>query len=173
MTAEGLIRWYYRERESFGPPGLNFVDSTGRVYDETCSKCSGKKREPRSDGVYICADHKCAARWLYEDRHIFKGEVQKSKRPSSEFRHAKWLDVGIKLHHFLHSKNSETRTSARVYVAYVMGYSVSKIAARAAPELWGFKPGAPWSTRTVYRRKEQGRIEWMTRLTRAGISFEG
>lgn len=149
---------------------MNFVDSTGRIYGKRCGKCKGKVRESRADGAYICADHNCGVLWPYIERHIFKGEVKKSKRPSSEFMYARWLDVGVQLHFFL--TDPLWRTNARVYVAYVMGFSVAKISAHANDEFWGTIPGSGWSRSVIYERKDKGRREWIRRLSDAGIPFD-
>ena len=87
-----------------------------------------------------------------------------------EYRNAKWIDVGTQLYHFMNDPKG--RTSARVYVAFAMGYHVSEISATHSSALWFTEPGCGWSPRTVYRHKEAGRVEWVRRLAEAGITFD-
>ncbi|MEE8551564.1 MAG: hypothetical protein V3T08_09965 [Gemmatimonadota bacterium] len=180
MTADDLIRWYYRQRDSFGPPPMNFVDSTGRMFVEECKfplkgkpgeVCGSKVRKMEPDGTWICVNFKCAKPWAFEDCDIFKGVVQKTARIDTfEHRHAKWIDVGTQLHHFMNTR--EYRTSARVYVAFVMGHTIAKISATHSPRLWFTEPGEAWSERTVYEHKRIGRAEWSRRLWSAGLPFD-
>lgn len=169
MTADDLVRWYYRQRDSFSAPPMNFVDSTGRVYAASCPSCNHKIRHGKSNGDWVCGS--CGRPWEFVDRHIFKGEVQKTARIDTfEHRYAKWIDLGTQLHHFMN--DDQFRTTARVYVAFVMGFKVAQISATHSPKLWFTEPGAAWSERTVYRHKEAGRTEWVRRLMTTGIPFD-
>lgn len=169
MTADQLILWYYSTNEAFGAPAMNFIDSTGRIYDTACCFCEHKVRQTITDGTWVCANHHCGKPWHFIDAYIFKGEVQQP--PNSDTfadRLSNWLDIGTVLYKYL----NEYGTCARVYVAYARGFQIAEISAAHSPGLWLTEPGCGWSPRTVYRRKEEGRAEWIRRISDAGISFD-
>lgn len=154
MNPDELVRWYYRMRDSFGAPALNPVDSTGRVYAPRCY-CGSRTRHCRSDGEWVCGH--CGQAWGYVDRHIFKGEVQKSIRPDTfERRHARWIDVGVQLYNFL---NDVTwRRDARLFVAYAMGFTLIQL-----------EDFVPIKKSQISDRIIAARREFSDRLATAGI----
>lgn len=171
MTASALIRWYYRTRDSFGAPGMDFVDSTGLMYAKKCKHCGHKARRETSIGFWVCDNFKCGKPWSTLDCYIFKGEVKRAPRSDGfEHRNAKWIDVGTQLHLFM--TDAKCRTSARVYIAYSRGFPITEISAANDSKLWLTEPGTGWSPRTVYRHKKAGHKEWVDRLQTAGILFD-
>ena len=167
MTPDGWVLWYYRTRDSFGAPGLNFVDSEGRVFGPSCDHCRGKKKHENSVGTMICADHKCAKAWPYVDRFILKGEVQRSIRPGDfGSTNARYFDIARVLHHFVHDERWQW--DARLYVANVMGHSIRSLSVRF-PAAFKDAPGA-FGKSVVGERIQSARLEWDRRLCRADIN---
>lgn len=157
MTADDAIRMYYRMRDSFGAPALNFVDSTGRMHADTCAKCGGKKRHETKVGDWVCGH--CGANWPYVDRFIFKGEVQKS--PSSrtfDDVHARYFDVARALDGLLRA----IPWDARLYIANVMGYNLRQLE-RDFPITFPEATGS-FSRRSISRRIKVAREAWTSRL---------
>ena len=154
MTPDGWVEWYYHKRASFGAPALNYVDSTGRYYLQTCSKCRHRKRHPTKSGDWVCGH--CGAPWRYRDQYIPKGAVQTSARPVDFGHvHAQYFDIGVLLSHFLR----DHPWSAGLYVAFSLGWSQRKLAALG-----------PWGKDTVRRRIDFARRDWGDRLHAAGIT---
>jgi hypothetical protein len=167
VTPDGFIRYYY-ESESEGAPGLDPIDSTGRVYAEKCGACPSRTKNPLNIGGYACG--RCGADWPFEDRFVLKGIVSRqvkvrgkrvSNVPSpspggSERRISRRVDVGVLLAHF--TTNPRWRSSAGYYIANVLGYSVRELAE---------KTGA--SRSAVGRWISVARVEWSSRLEAAGL----
>ena len=167
MTADGWIIWYFRTRDSFGAPALKYVDSIGRVYGKACAQCEGTRRETRSDGAYICANHRCGKLWPYEDCMILKGIVQKSARVIDFGTiNARYFDVAALLHRFL--RDEQWQWDAKLYTANTLGYSVRDLSVQF-PAAFEDAPGA-FSKSAVMRRIAAAREEWRRRLTVADIS---
>lgn len=164
MTPDGTIRWYYRQRDSFGAPAMNFVDSTGRMYAESCADCGYKIRHCRDDTVWVCGS--CGQTWGFVDRHIFKGEVQKSIRTDTFERiNARWIDVGTQIHHF--TNDPLWRWDARLYVLHALGFSLRELAAQG-PNFLPSRPGA-WGKSVLGDRIVSARGEFSGRLKSVGI----
>jgi hypothetical protein len=164
MTPDATVRWYYRMRDSFGAPAMNFVDSTGRMYAETCADCGYKIRHCRDDTVWVCG--RCGLTWGYVDRHIFKGEVQKSIRTDTFERvNARWIDVGTQIHYFL--EDPLWKWDARIYILNALGFSMRQIAADG-PKMFPAVKGS-WDKMIVCRRIVAARGEFFGRLKNAGI----
>lgn len=151
-------------RDSFGAPALNFVDSTGRVYAESCGECKAEIRHCRGDGSWVCG--RCGALWGYMDRHIFKGEVQKSIRTDTfERLNARWIDVGTQIHRLIN--DPLWKWDAKLYIANVMGFSVRQLM-KDGPRMFPTRPGA-WGKSVVHDRIVAARGEFFGRLRDAGI----
>lgn len=166
MSPDGWIWWYYKTRDSFAAPALNYVDSTGRIYRKRCRQCKGRKRHGTKGGDWVCGH--CGADWPYVDRHIFKGEVQKSRRIYDfGHRHARYFDVARVLREFI--DDQEWKWAARLYVANVMGYSLRRLAE-------GFRqtyPDAPHFEKTKITEKiSEARKEWQRRLQSIGVTAD-
>ncbi len=56
MTVSQLIRWYYQNRDGGGAPGMDFVDSTGRIYAEVCRGCGWRTRHTNAMKGYVLAN---------------------------------------------------------------------------------------------------------------------
>ncbi len=167
MTPDGWVLWYYRTRDSFGAPGLNFVDSEGRVFGPWCDHCRSKKKHENSVGTMICANHKCGKAWPYVDRFILKGEVQRSIRPGDfGSANARYFDIARVLHHFIFDKRWQW--DARLYVANVLGHSARDLSVRF-PAAFEDAPG-PFSQSSISRRINVARTEWDRRLCKADIN---
>ncbi len=176
MTPGGYVKWYYITRDGFGAPGLDFVDSTGRVYAKKCGKCGHAKRHPTKAGGWVCG--KCGRAWDHEDRFIFKGEVQKPKTfDIFERQNARWFDLGTIIFRML--DDDEWEWDMKLYIATCLGHSVDPLTdadgvvrmpglAAKFTELWPGAPG-PWSRASIYRRVTRAKDEWVRRLTRAGV----
>jgi len=175
MTPDGFIRWYYEESEK-GAPGLDPVDSMGRVYAERCPECPSRRKHPTRTGGYACGS--CGADWPYEDRFILKGVVSTQVRvrgnrvtnipsPSaggSERRISRRVDVGVLLASLL--SDPQWKRAARYYVSNALGYSVRQL----AEECHFHWPGFPAVSRSsVGRMIVMARAEWTRRLENAGM----
>lgn len=161
-SAKGWITWYFRVRESHGAPGMNFVDSTGRLYADRCGKCRATHRQCRNDRVWVCGS--CGRDWDYADRHIFKGEIQKSVRfDGFELKNARQFDIGFQLDKFLKGHEVE----GHLYVANAMGFPIRELCEKG-PERWPTW-GISWSFRSVRDRVNEGSAIWEDMLLKAGI----
>ncbi len=174
MTADDYVRFYYRTRDSFGAPALNFVDSTGRMFADKCeyalegkqSKiCGSKERKMCPDGTWICANHRCTKPWAYVDAYIFKGEVQKSVRIHTfDGPNALYFDIARLL--FLFLNDGEWRWTGRLYVAHAMGWTMRRL----VDDFRKHYPDAPpFQLTQTHHRVGQGRLEWETRLHQSKI----
>ncbi len=165
MTPDGWIIWYYRTRDSFGAPGLNFVDSEGRVFGPKCGHCPSKIRHSTAEGRAVCG--KCGASWPYVDRFILKGEVQRSTRPGDfGSSNARYFDIARLLHVFL--RDGRWQWDARLYVANVLGHSVRDLSVRF-PAAFTDAPGA-FGKSVVAERIKSAREEWDRRLHAADVN---
>ena len=165
MTADGWIRWYYSTRNSIGSmgaPGLNYVDSTGRMHAKQCA-CGCKKKHGTKDGHWVCGH--CGAPWVYVDRFIFKGEVQKSLRNVGlDSTNSRFFDVSALLGKLL----TEDPWDGKLYVANCMGYSHRELVVKF-PALYPEAPG-PFSKGSIQRRIESARRKWDQMLREANIA---
>ena len=164
MTPDGWIRFYYDQRDSFGAPALNYIDTVGRVYAKRCSArgCRARIRHCTSTHEWVCG--KCGAPWKYWNRALSKGEIQKSLRPFGfDQPLARYFDVARLLHVFL----IERQWNARLYVLHAMGESNADLATNF-PTRFPDAPG-PWSKESVRTRVNAARQEWVERLAAAGI----
>lgn len=161
MTADGWLRFYYATRDSIGAPGLDFVDSTGRVFAKRCDACEGKKRHGTKLGDYVCGH--CGAPWPYVDQQIFKGEVQKTARCGSfDDSLGRYFDVAKLLGEFM----KEHPWDAKLYIAHVVaGLSFAEL----GPEFERRFARPPLSKSSAYRRVQSARAAWDRKLRRAGI----
>ncbi len=174
MTADDYVRFYYRTRDTFGAPALNFVDSTGRMFAKKCEKsidgkpgvvCDSKKRTMKPDGNWICDNHKCGKPWSYEDVDLFKGEVQTSKRVHTfDGPNGRYFDIARLL--FLFLTDPQWKWNSRMYVAYTMGWTIRRLVS----EFHVHYPKAPLVQRSQINEKViQARMEWETRLLESDI----
>jgi len=162
LTADGWIRFYYDQRESFGAPALNYIDTVGRVYAKRCSKCHARIRHCTSNHEWVCG--KCGAPWKFWMRALSKGEIQKSMRPFGfDESNARYFDIARLLHVFL----TEGGWNAKLYVVNAMGEPMASLAEKF-PLRFPEAPG-PWSVGSVHARIRTARTEWAERLTAAGI----
>jgi hypothetical protein len=179
LTPAGIVVWYYETRDGLGAPGLNFIDSTGRVYDKSCESCGFIYRNCNKESVWVCG--KCGKPWLYEDHFILKGEVQTPNPPDVfERQNARWVDIGVILHRLL--GDAGTHWDMRLYIATCHGFKVDprKDAneeseprpplAAMFQELWPEAPG-PWSRATMFRRVKRAKQAFERKLEEAGINF--
>ncbi len=177
MTADDYIRFYYRTRDSFGAPALDFVDSTGRMFAKKCERslegksgemCGSKKRKMNVDGNWVCDNHRCGKPWAYVDAYIFKGEVQKSKRVHTfDDTNARYFDVAIHLYKFLNDR--QWKWGARLYVAHAVGWSIRRLVS----DFHVHFPAAPMVQRSrMSERVVQARMEWEIRLHEAGLPVQ-
>lgn len=179
MTPAGLVVWYYQTRESLGAPGLNFIDSTGRVYAKDCEACDYKFRNCNKVGAWVCG--RCGKPWAFEDHFILKGEVQ-TPNPTDIFERqlSKWVDVGVVLYNIL--KDPEFFWDMRLYVATCNGFKVDPRrdpveGDEARPPLadmfvllWPNAPG-PWGRRSMFYRVSRAKKEWTRQLSKTGIKY--
>lgn len=161
-SAKGWVQWYMEVRDSHGAPGLNFVDSTGRIYSPNCGKCRATHRQCRNDRVWVCGH--CGREWDYVDKQIMKGEIQRSIRfDGFELKNARQFDIGCQLDRFL--KNHEVE--AHLFVANAMGFSIRELCEKG-PERWPTW-GLSWSFRSVRDKVNDGSAIWEDMLLKAGI----
>lgn len=178
MTPAEWLRWYYRTRDGFGAPGLNFVDSTGRIYGKECDACGYRTRHATNPGAWVCG--RCGKNWPFEDVHIFKGEVQKpTVTDVFERQNADWIDVGVVLASLLEDPSFEW--DMKLYIATCFGHGIDprcdkegnvKIPGLAVRfrRLWPDAPG-PWGRTCLYERVSRAKGEWTIRLSRLGVSI--
>ncbi len=177
MTADQYVRFYYRTRDSFGAPALDFVDSTGRMFAKKCERelegkpgevCGSKNRTMNPDGNWICGNHRCGKLWAYVDAYLFKGEVQTSTRIHTfDGSYGMYFDVARVLYHFLNTQ--QWRWSGRLYVAYVMGWTMRRL----VDDFRKFYPKSPPVRLTqTHDRIGQARLEWEIRLHEASIPVQ-
>lgn len=168
MTLSELIRWYYRARNGATAPGVDFVDSTGRVYADRCA-CGFRSRHTNSMRVYVCAS--CGEQWDYSDRYMMKGEVQTSPRAGAfENANARMVQVGYILDRQL--ADPKWRWDTRLYIATVMGYLIDDRFADRFQETFPDAPG-PWSRRSLFKRTRRAKTELTERLIGAEVRFSG
>ena len=180
MTPAALVVWYFETRDGLGAPGLNFIDSTGRIYGKDCGTCGFIYRNCNKVGVWVCG--KCGKPWPYEDHFILKGEVQTPNPPDVfERQNARWVDVGVILHRLL--SREELRWDMRLYIATCLGFKIdprrdAKEGDVARPpladmvrELWPEAPG-PWSRMSMFRRVKKAKQAFEAELTLAGITTQ-
>lgn len=161
-TGKGWIQWYFRVRDSHGAPAMNFVDSTGRLYAKKCMKCGATHRQCRNDSVWVCG--RCGHDWDYADRHILKGEIQRSVRfDGFEMKNARQFDIGRLLDVFLR----EHEIPAHLYVANCADFTIRTLC-EDGPARWPTW-GISWSFRSVRDKVNQGSAIWEDVLTKAGI----
>ena len=176
MTPSGLIVWYYAVREDLGAPGLNFIDSTGRIYHDDCGHCGYRFSNPTKTGEQVCG--KCGQLWGFDDCFILKGEVQTHKRTDSfERKNERWATIGMLLSRML--AGAEFYWDFRLYIATCHGFSVDPqkdmhgevnqlCLADMFQRLWPKAPG-PWGRTMLYGRVLRAKKEWASRLQKAGI----
>lgn len=174
MTPDGLIRWYYETVADCGAPGLDIVDSRGRVYGKKCEHCPSVHRHSKKDGEWVCG--RCGADWPYDDRFLLKGEVSRQARVrgdrvssvpqrsagGSERRISRRVDIGVLLDAFMR----ECRPGARYYVSNALGYSIRELAAEAHLAWAGYPE---LSRSEIGRLIGAARLEWSTRVEVAGL----
>lgn len=179
MTPSGIIVWYYTTKADLGAPGLNFIDSTGRVYAKACEACGFVFRNCNKATVWVCG--KCGKPWKYEDHFILKGEVQTPNPPDVfERQNARWVDIGVILHRLL--GNEELKWDMRLYISTCHGFQVDprKDAneestprpplAAMFQQLWPNAPG-PWGRRSMFYRVGKAKLAFQDELEKAGINF--
>ncbi len=168
MTVSQLIRWYYQNRDGGGAPGMDFVDSTGRIYAEVCRGCGWRTRHTNAMKVYVCAH--CGDNWHYDDRYLLKGEVQTSVRAGGfENKNARAVEIGYVLSRQLGQQKWKWDT--RIYVATVMGHSIDDKFAPLFQETFPDAPG-PWSRRSLFTRARRAKTELTERLVEAEVLAE-
>lgn len=183
-TPDGWVRWYANEAQSLGPPHLNPVAQTGRLYAPKCG-CGSKLRHTKGSGLSsseVCGH--CGKAWEYEDRDVLKGAFDFTRRTNAaEDRLTPFVDVGRLLGLLLAGKPThdgdttpeQLRTlrgfDVRVYIAHCAGYSIREIT-QAAPREF---PQAPflWYRDRVAKMIHDGRACWAAELQRAGIMEGG
>jgi hypothetical protein len=110
---------------------------------------------------------RCGKNWKYEDRFMFKGEVQTSPRTGTfEDKHSKWIDMGTVLHSLF--RDPEFKWDTMIFVATCAGHSIQKGLAARFREDYPDAPG-PWGQRSLFKRSSRAREELVRRLGRAGI----
>jgi hypothetical protein len=166
MTLPELIRWYYQVRNDASAPGVDFLDSTGRVYAETCA-CGYRARHQNAMKVYVCAG--CGEQWKYEDCYMLKGEVQTSPRAGAfENQNARMVQVGYVLDRQL--AEPRWKWDTRIYIATVMGHPINDRFAPAFKETFIDAPG-PWSRRSLFDRARRAKEELTGRMAEAEVGF--
>ena len=174
MTADDYVRFYYRTRDSFGAPALNFVDSTGRMFVAKCERslegkpgetCGSKERKMNPDGNWICANHRCAKPWAYEDKLIFKGEVQTSNRVHTfDGPNGLYFDIARLLYLFL--MDPQWKWSGRLYVAYTMGWTMRRLVNDFRKQ---YPDSPPVRLTQTHDRIGLARHEWEVRLHESDV----
>ena len=168
MTGAETVRWYYKTRDAIGAPALDFVDSSGRLYDKSCRHCGFLVRHYRQSWKdYVCG--RCGENWHFEDHHIFKGEVQTSpKRDGWENRNLFWTQVGTVLHGMLSHK--AWKWDMRIYVATCVGCTIGDLETVFVAN-YPEAPG-PWGRSSIFTRIKRAKDEWERRLKVAGVEVE-
>lgn len=162
-TPKSLLRWYFMVKDSHGAPALSFIDSTGRLYAKHCTKCKAKLRHHKKDGFPVCGF--CGAAWAFVDRHIMKGEIQRTLKTSGhELKNAKQFDVGRLVHNLLQSDP----IPGHLYVANSMHMPIRQLV-EVGPEYWPDWKFS-WSRHAVHQAIKQGAELWERSLSDAGIS---
>lgn len=165
MTPTGWLRWYYAKRDSFGPPALDLVDSTGRLYRKTCSKCRSKVRHFKaSENCWVCG--RCGTPWPYVDRYMLKGAVDSSPRSRYfDERHSRYFDIGKALARLL---NGPEGWNMMLYVANALGHSERNL----ERHFWNAYPDAPGplSRSEINRRIRAAKSRWAEELERMGLA---
>lgn len=179
MTPSGIIVWYYETKAGLGAPGLNFIDSTGRVYGKACQSCGFVFRNCNKATVWVCG--KCGKPWAYEDHFILKGEVQTPNPPDVfERQNARWVDIGVILHRLLSDEN--LKWNMMLYIATCHGFQVDPrkdVNQESTPrlplavmfqELWLEAPG-PWGRTMLFGRIFKAKKAFERELQKTGINF--
>ncbi len=172
MTPAGFVVWYYNTKADLGAPGLNFIDSTGRVYAKVCEGCDCVFRNCNKANVWVCG--KCGKPWPYEDHFILKGEVQTPNPPDVfERQNARWVDIGVILHRLL--ENDFTKWNMRLYIATCHGFRIDPqddqpSLAEMFRELWPEAPGH-WGRRMMFYRVKKAKQLFEQELGKAEINF--
>jgi len=180
MTPDGWIRWYYTTLDDAGAPGLDIVESRGRVYKKRCAVCPSRTKHSTKDGGYKCG--RCGADWPFDERLRLKGEISCSARVrgnrvvnvpqrsagGSERRISRRVDVGVLLARFL--ADPAWRQRGRYYVANTLGHPLRALELEAHVAWAGF---APASRSSIGRMVAEARVEWSIRLEVAGLLDKG
>lgn len=155
-----LLRLYWR-LEHPGPPALNPVAWTGRVYAPACPHCSSTRR-----ALEACAD--CGARWPWEDCDLLRWQIDRTpviRMPDPSLK--------IRLGYVIYRLALDERWvwETRVYYPYALRVegcrTIRELAVRAQTELsdapW------PWTATRTWRLVQAGRLELGRRLRREGL----
>ncbi len=162
MTPDGYILWYYRTRDSFGAPALDYIDSVGRMFAKKCS-CGSKLRHTTSIGDYVCGH--CGKDWAYEDALLLKGVVKGATSSNSfDMKNARFFDVAKKIDTMLRQHEWDMK----LYILNVLGQSQRDLSVRF-PANFPDAPG-PWSKDSVRRRIIAMRELFDRRLRAAGMN---
>lgn len=170
MTPDGYIRDYL-SRSRRGALGLNFVDSTGRVYLKRCQKCKYRHRHWSSqEKAWVCGH--CGVIWKYRSRYMLKGEVQVTPNPGVASAVAVDIaTIGVLLDRWLRDPHA-ARWHARLYLYKVGTETGLELMVREGkpPELRACP--YPWTRWRVGEAIREGRREWVRRLSRAGLPVD-